>query len=200
MIKVAEQIIEKAQQILDGLYEGHFETGKDWYPETYENYYLYFSDPDYETRKLSILVFAAAIGNSRRGVAVILQSDRTIADTTAPEYEGNFRFAYSFEKYLNAFLEHKEAIKKEFPLLYKVILAELKLWHDEKSFFTIFSDVNKELLGRIIDVIKDIHVRNSDLNLDPMLKEEIKWPVSPPPPSIERVIGPDGKITYLRHP
>lgn len=181
-----ERVVRKAKQILEGLRDGHFETAKDWSPDTKEDYYLYFNDPDYETRKLAILVFAAAVGNSRRGVARIILSDKKIADSKTSGSEDKSRFAYSFEKYLNAFLDHKETIKKEFPLLYKVILAELKMWHDETSFFILFSDVDIELLERIIDVIKDVHVRNSDLNLDPMLKEEIKWPASPPPPSIEK--------------
>lgn len=176
---MAEQVIKKAKQILEGLRDGHFETAKDWSPDTKEDYYLYFNDPDYETRKLAILVFAAAVGNSRRGVARIILSDKKIADSKTSGFEDKSRFAYSFEKYLTAFLDNQEAIQKEFPLLHKVILAELKLWHDEKSFFIIFSDVEKELLEKIIGEIKDVHVRNSDLNLNPMLKEEIKWPASP---------------------
>lgn len=169
-----ERVVRKAKQILEGLRDGHFETAKDWSPDTKEDYFLYFNDPDDETRKLAILVFAATVGNSRRGVARILHSDKKIADSKTSGSEDKSRYAYSFEKYLNAFLNNKEAIKNEFPALYKVILAELKLWHEDTSFFILFSDVNKALLDQVVEEIKDVHVRNANLNLDPMLKE-IGW-------------------------
>lgn len=170
-----ERVGRKAKQILEGLRDGHFETAKDWSPDTKEDYYLYFNDPDYETRKLAILVFAAAVGNSRRGVARIILSDKKIVDSKTSGSEDKSRFAYSFEKYLNAFLNSKEAIKNEFPALYKVILAELKLWHDETPFFILFLDVDKALLNQVVEEIKDVHVRNSDLFLDPVL-DEVEWP------------------------
>ncbi|GKW46919.1 hypothetical protein [Planococcus sp. NCCP-2050] len=171
------QIVQKAIQILEGLEQGHFETAKDWSPSTKDDFYLYFSDSDYETRKMALLVFAAAVGNTRRGVARVMHSDNVIIESKTSVYNDKSSYAYSFENYLNAFLMNKESIETEFPLLYKVILAELKLWHDKESFYTRFADVDKTLLDKVVELIKDTHVHNSDLNLDPALAE-VQWPPS----------------------
>lgn len=54
--------IDKAKGILVGLEIG-FDTCKRWSAESYDDYYLYFSHPDYELRKYSLLIFCAGLGN-----------------------------------------------------------------------------------------------------------------------------------------
>ena len=126
---MTQSIVEKAKCILKGI-ESDFDLGFNWKDEYYDNYYRYFDHPDAEVRKWSLLIFAGALGNW------YLQS----ATIFSPGGEGwNEDKEYFFEEYVQAFLTHQEAIKKEFPLLYNDLVWVLLYLDKRKPFDAIFT-------------------------------------------------------------
>ncbi|AQQ52880.1 hypothetical protein [Planococcus lenghuensis] len=159
---MSASLIEKAKRLLEGLEVGHFETAKDWNSDDYEDYFLYFGDADPEVRKLSILVFASALGNTRRGVARVLQP------------RSHERFRYAFDDYAEAFLVHKEAISRDFPILYRTIVCEMKKWHEETPLSVAFIDVEPRLIDDLLALADEAVVDCAELTFKDLL-EEMKW-------------------------
>ncbi|WP_301109210.1 hypothetical protein [Sporosarcina sp.] len=126
---MSQTIVNKAKSILQGI-ESDFDLGFNWKDEYFDNYYRYFDDPDAEVRKWSLLIFAGGLGSWS------LQS----ANIFSPDGEGwNEDKEYIFEDYVQAFLTHREAIKKEFPLLYNYLVWVLLYLDKRKPFDSIFT-------------------------------------------------------------
>ena len=133
---MSKKIVEKAKSILKGI-EFDLELAFVWRKDNYDNYYQYFDHPDDEVRKYALLVFAGGLGNW------CLES----AHIFSPEKYDDFDKgkSYYFEDYIQSFLDHQEAIKQEFPLLYSRVVWYL-LWLDNKKpFDTIFTATDKQL-------------------------------------------------------
>lgn len=120
-----KKIVDKAKHILTGI-QFDFEIAFNWDSTYYERYYKYFSHPDGEIRKWSLLIFVGGLGNWRLESACIfslIEGEKT----------------YQFEDYVQSFLDNRVAIKQEFPRLYDTIVWYL-LWLDNrKPFDTIFT-------------------------------------------------------------
>ena len=107
-------IVEKAKRILDGIEIGFFDTAKRWDKDNYDDYYKYFTHPNFEVRKYALLIFGAGLGNWLIKSSFIFQP---ISCTNE---------VYNLEDYISAFIENREAIKQEFPNLYNSIASSLK--------------------------------------------------------------------------
>lgn len=117
--------VDKAKCILKGI-KFDLELAFDWNKDYYDNYYQYFSHPDREVRKWSLLVFVGALGNWHLGSACVFSL-----------IDGNK--TYQFEDYVQSFIDHRVAIKQEFPLLYNRLLWYLLKLDNRKPFDTIFT-------------------------------------------------------------
>jgi len=130
---MSKNIVDKAQRILKGI---QFDLGLafDWNKDFYDNYYQY-SHPDDEVRKWSLLIFAGGLDNWCLESARILRPiEEKITDADFDKDN-----VYHFEDYVQSFLDHRVAIKQEFPLLYSGLVWYL-LWLDNrKPFDTIFT-------------------------------------------------------------
>lgn len=120
-----KKIVDKAKNILKGI-QFDFEITFNWDQTYYEKYYKYFSHPDVEVRKWSLLIFVGGLGNWRLESACIfslIEEEKT----------------YQFEDYVQSFLDNRVAIKQEFPRLYDTIVWYLFWLDNRKPFETIFT-------------------------------------------------------------
>lgn len=136
-------IVVKAKRILDGIEVGYFDTSKDWSVENYADYYRYFSHPNNEVRKYSLLVFAAAVGNWWMKSAFVFHSHDDLKRNVHLQKHPDK--IYFIEDYVQAFLANKKSIEEEFPFLYKAILVDLIKLDNENHFENIFPSVNPQL-------------------------------------------------------
>lgn len=163
-----KKIVNRAKCILKGI-QFDLELAFDWNDDYYDNYFQYFSHPDDEVRKWSLLIFAGGLGNWRLGSARIFSL-----------IEG--KKTYQFEDYVRSFLDHRVSIKQEFPLLYNRLVWYL-LWLDNrKPFDTIFTSYfsyrsyicpKKKLFNELRQVLteSEIDARKFPNNLEDILKE-----------------------------
>lgn len=139
-----DRIIKNAREILKGIEIGFFDTAKPWNEENYEEYFRHFNDPNPEVRKYALLIFGAALGNWQMKSAFVFPR----ATDPDPQFRNmNERKIYRFENYIQAFLENKEAIQKEFPTLYKSIIINLILLDQEVPFENDFPGMNSKSLA-----------------------------------------------------
>jgi len=150
--------IDKAKGILIGLEIG-FDTCKRWSPESYDDYYLYFSHPNYELRKYSLLIFCAGLGNWHSDSATIFLAH----DDIDPDK------AYIFEDYVRSFLDHKEDIKVEFPFLYDAIVYFLHVLDAENKFQSLSRSTETPLFKELCDLLHHADARGYNFNA--LLKE-----------------------------
>ncbi|MEZ7173510.1 hypothetical protein [Sporosarcina sp. OR05] len=138
------EIVANAKQILKGV-QYDFELAFDWDEAYYEPYYKYFSHPDIEVRKYSLLIFVGGLGNWRLESGHIFKSTEEMNKINPDEKQ----YKYCFEDYIRSFLKYKESIKQEFPLLYSRILWYL-LWLDNRRpFDSIFTSVDSQLFAEL---------------------------------------------------
>lgn len=141
---MSKKIVDNAKQILKGV-QFDFEITFDWANSYYEPYYEYFSHPDVEIRKYALLIFVGGLGNWRLGSAHIFTpvEQRNPSDTFDKDK------VYHFEDYIRSFLQYRDSIKQEFPLLYSRIVWYL-LWLDnEKSLESIFTLMDRRLINEL---------------------------------------------------
>ncbi|SKA90285.1 hypothetical protein [Sporosarcina newyorkensis] len=120
---------------LEGIEIGYFETGQIFEKAAYFNY---FGDPDKETRRYAIAVFAVNLGNWYSG------SLFPFLDATS-----------DLEEFIKEFLEHHKQIEKDFPVLYEYIISFLISIEEENGGKYAFStfDIDKQLLKRLKEEI-----------------------------------------------
>lgn len=155
---MTKTLVDKAKSILEGIEFGFFDTAKKWDDDNYDEYYKYFSHPDYEVRKYSLLIFAAGLGNWYMKSAFIFRpiEERIKENGT---YTSKDRLYY-FENYVSSFIDNREAIRQEFPLLYKEIANYLLQLDNEKRFEYIFSSVDKQLFIVLRQVLSGLEVKH----------------------------------------
>ena len=151
-----KKIVDKAKRILYGVVFD-FDLAFDWYNENFDNYYQYFSHPDDEVRKYSLLIFAGGLGNWH------LESALPFRPIEQQVTDGDFDKdkVYHFEDYVKSFLEHRVAIKQEFPLLFNRIIWYLLRLDNRKPFDTVFTFADKQLLNKLRYVLNE---SGSDVN------------------------------------
>lgn len=138
---MTKTFVNKAKSILKGIEIG-YDTAKNWKNENYDDYYQYFSHPDLEVRKYSLLVFYAGLGNWISSSAFIFNP---IEKLESGKYLNlNQEKIYHFECYVKSFIDNREAIRQEFPILYNAIAGFLLRLDNEKRFEYIFSSVDKQ--------------------------------------------------------
>ena len=79
---------------------------------------------------------------------------------------------YYFEDYVRSFIDSKEAIKQEFPILYSRIVAFLIQLDNEKPFEYIFSSVDNQLFIVLRQMLTDpgLEVKHQ-YNFNDLLRE-----------------------------
>ncbi|MFX3673012.1 MAG: hypothetical protein ACE3JQ_01010 [Paenisporosarcina sp.] len=154
---MTKTIVDKAKSILVGLEIG-FDTAKKWSEENYDDYYLYFSNPDYDLRKHSLLIFCVGLGNWESESAFIF----------LPHDDIDKEKEYIFEDYVRAFLDNREAIKLEFPFLYKAIVHFLKVLDTKNQFVTISRATDTTLFKELNELLQ---TTTRGYNFEAVLKE-----------------------------
>ena len=174
---MSKKIVDKAKRILKGI-QFDLELAFDWDKDHYDNYYEYFAHPNDEVRKWSLLIFVGGLGNWRLESAHIFRPiEEKITDGDFEEDK-----VYHFEDYVQSFLNHRVAIKQEFPLLYSELIWYL-LWLDNrKPFDTIFTSYisypsyvcpNKQLFNKLRQVLTESGIDASKFpnNHEDIMKE-----------------------------
>ena len=147
---MSKTVVDKAKRILEGI-DFDLELAKNWSEDNYHNYYQYFSHQDLEVRKYSLLVFATALGNWHLESAQIFRSIKELKKY--PEF--NKDKVYHFEDYVQSFLDNKDAIKQDFPLLYNRLVWYLLRLNNKKRCEYIFRTVDKQLLIELRQVLTE---------------------------------------------
>jgi len=119
--------------------------------------------------KYALLIFAGGLGNWGLGSARIfrpIEEKETVGDFDKDR-------VYHFEDYVQSFIDHRVAIKQEFPLLYSGLLWYL-LWLDNKKpFDTIFTSADKQLFNELRQVLTEsgVDVSKFQNNHEDIIKE-----------------------------
>ncbi|MBT2572081.1 hypothetical protein [Planococcus sp. ISL-110] len=152
---------------MEGIEIGFFDTAKNWSIDNYANYYRYFSHSDRDIRKYSLLVFAAALGNWWMKSAFVFLTLGEIEEKQDFQSE-----LYLLEDYVQAFLKNKEAIQREFPLLYNSILVDLIHLDNEKCFENTFPAANKKIFSELRKTLKNSDIDEKyQYNFNDLLRE-----------------------------
>lgn len=119
---------------------------RDWSMDNYDEYYLYFNNPNKELRIASILVFLAAVYNweMRSGFPF-------------HQKQGDMKFKerdyFDLDLYLHSFLDNYDAIKEEIPAVHYIIMYNLKEIIRANVFMNYLdpsnADLEKKLLKRL---------------------------------------------------
>ena len=142
---MSKNVVDKAKRNLIGTEEGwywfDFDYNARWSKENFHEFYRYFSHHNVEVRKYSLLVFAAGLGNWAYDSSHIFAPIKELKKR--PDYDPDKE--YYFEEYVKSFLDNSESIKKEFPLLYQLIIKFLIQLDNRKRFEYVFREVDKQL-------------------------------------------------------
>lgn len=166
---MAKTLVDKAKSILEGIEIGFFDTAKNWDEDNYDEYFKYFSHSDIEVRKYSLLIFAAGLGNWFVGSSIIFHP--------IEEHKKEMRFQsskdniYNFEDYVRSFINNRETIKQEFPILYNLIVYYLFQLDNKKRFEYIFSSVDKQLFIELRQVLNYSRLDEHQINFNDLLRE-----------------------------
>lgn len=153
--RLANNIIEQAKQGLEGFAIGGYHTSGNYY-RFREDYYKYFGDLDFETRKYSIAAFTCMLGSWETGALQIFQPVKEWEEhkkrSSHPLDQKRF---YRFKDYLNALLEHREQIEKEFPYMFEDIIFFLIKIEQNKgiSYEEWFPEHNPNVFKRLREEI-----------------------------------------------
>jgi len=161
--------IEKAKKILRGIEEGNylFDMNGEWRYEYYDHYFKYFNHPDPELRKRSLLIFMSGLGVTWQG------SGTLFAPLKEREKDGYADRAdiYLFEDYIKSFLENRESIKNDYPLLYLELIRYIIKLDIKKRFEDSFVEVDKELFVELRKVLDEYADLDGFGNYNEILKE-----------------------------
>jgi len=149
--------IEKAKKVLQGIEEGdfHFDFNGRWEPDYHDEYFKYFNHPDPELRKRSLFIFMSGLGNTWMGSTSLFEPLKEREKSEYPIWTK----IYLFGDYIKSFLENRESIKKDYPLLYENLIRFLIKLDNLKRFEDSFVEIDKELfvkLRKVLDEYKDL--------------------------------------------
>ncbi len=154
-------LVDKAKKILEGIEIGFFDTAKNWDEDNYDEYYQYFSNPNFEVRKYSLLIFAAGLGNWLMGSSIIFHPNKN------QKYNSSKDRIYNVEDYVRSYIDHREAIKLEFPILNNVIINYLIQLKNTAQF----SLIEKQLYLDLREVLTDSGLEVHQYNFNDLLRE-----------------------------
>lgn len=78
---------------------------------------------------------------------------------------------YNFEDYVRSFINNRETIKQEFPILYNLIVYYLFQLDNKKRFEYIFSSVDKQLFIELRQVLNYSRLDEHQINFNDLLRE-----------------------------
>ena len=161
--------IEKAKKILRGIEEGNFsfDMHAQWRYDYYDEYFKYFNHPDSELRKRSLFIFMSGLGDTWLGSTLIFIP---LKEKEEYEYIDETK-VYLFEDYIKSFLENRESIKKDYPLLYENLIRYLIKIDNQKRFEDSFVEVDKELFVELRKVLDEYADLDEFGNYNEILKE-----------------------------
>ncbi|MER2009704.1 hypothetical protein [Psychrobacillus sp. BL-248-WT-3] len=150
--------IEKAKKVLRGIEEGDylFDMHAQWRVEYHDEYFKYFNHPDPELRKRSLLIFMSGLGETWQGSTLLFTPLKEKENDENPIWTK----IYLFEDYLKSFLENRESIKKDYPLLYEELIRFLIKLDIKKRFEDSYVEIDKEIfveLRKVLDEYKDLN-------------------------------------------
>ncbi|WP_339171602.1 hypothetical protein MKY51_10075 [Solibacillus sp. FSL R5-0691] len=148
---MAHHIIEQAKRGLKGFEIGYYHTSGCYGGEYEEEFYKYFADDDFETRKYSIVAFTCMLGTWETKFCQVFWSVKEWEENSSRHYPLNKSQFYYFEDYLHSFLEHHEQIEKEFPYMFEEIVHFLiKIEQDRGiSYEKWFPEIKPTVIHRI---------------------------------------------------
>ncbi|TQR27490.1 tetratricopeptide repeat protein [Lysinibacillus sphaericus] len=144
-----ESIVEKVMKRLNGVAIGYFDTGIGF---EYDNYYRYFNDDDFETRKCALAAFTVMLGtwHALSGFTFIPQHDRKYLGG----YDPNEPF-HELNNYIEAFVAHHQHIKRDFPVMFTYIIEFLISIEEERKvpYEKWFPELDAHLVQRLRDEV-----------------------------------------------
>ena len=146
---MTNNIIEQAKRGLKGFAIGYYQTSC-CYGEYLEEYYKYFTDEDFETRKYSIAAFTCMLGTWEARYCQVFQPIKEWEEHRDP-----LGLYYCFEDYLIALLEHHEQIENEFPYMFQdIVYCLINIERDRGiSYEEWFPEHNPNVFKRVRDEI-----------------------------------------------
>lgn len=171
---MANHIIEQAKRGLKGFEIGFYHTSG-CYGEYEEEFYKYFADEDFETRKYSITAFTCMLGTWETKFCQVFRPVKEWEENLNHRYPQNKRQFYYFEDYLQALLEHHEQIEKEFPYMFEEIVdCLIKIEQDRGiSYEEWFPEINPTIINRVRQeiLIPKKHLAEKNSPMKYLLKE-----------------------------
>lgn len=150
-----QSIVEKVSNGLKYVSIGGFHTCE---ASEYDDYYLYFNDPDFDTRKSALAEFTVMLGNwhSKCSFPFTPQHDRKYDGYFAPNEP-----SHELNNYVEAFVLHHEQIKQDFPIMFKYIVRFLLQIEEEYQipYELKFPEVEGELF---ITLRKEVLIPNQN--------------------------------------
>lgn len=166
---MANNIIEQAKRGLKGFAIGHFHASGH-YGRYQEEYFKYFGDPDFETRKYSIAAFTCMLGTWETGYCQVFQPVKEWEEHRDPLNQ-----YYCFEDYLNALLKYHDRIEKEFPYMFEdMVYGLIKIEQDKGiSYEEWFPEHNPNIFKRVKEeiLIPKKHLAEKHSPIKYLLKE-----------------------------
>lgn len=174
---MTNHIIEQALRGLEGFAIGFYHTSG-CYGEYEEEYYKYFADKDFKTRKYSIAAFTCMLGTwETRFCQVFIpvnEWEENRKRNDHPLILNQKRF-YHFEDYLHALLDHHEQIEKEFHYMFEEIVdCLIKIEQDRGiSYEEWFPELNLAVIKRVRQeiLIPKKHLAEKNSPMKYLLKE-----------------------------
>lgn len=143
--KPGDFIVAKVKKGLENVGLGYFDTGES---SGYEDYYLYFNDPDFETRKCALAEFTVMLGNwhSHCSFAFTPMHERKDIGNYVPDEP-----SYELNDYIEAFVAHHEQIEQDFPVMSEYIIRFLIEIEIERNlpYEEWFPEVDGQLFKRL---------------------------------------------------
>jgi len=144
-----KSIVEKVRLGLDNVGLGYFDTAES---SEYDEYYRYFNDPDFETRKCALAEFTVMLGNwhACSATAFTPQQNRKFGHLNGPNYQWN-----ELNPYIEAFVSHQKIIEQDFPVMNDTIiwfLIHIEI-ENKLRYERVFPEVDEVLFKRLREEI-----------------------------------------------
>lgn len=139
-------IVEKVKETIEGIEIGYFDTAK---PYIFDEYFKYFDDADYETRKHALFLFVCMLGNwYSKATFVFKPASERLKYGASTTY-------YDFERYLTALLQHYSKIERDFPYMFEFIVLYLILIEQQRgvSYEEWFPEIEATLFQELREKI-----------------------------------------------
>lgn len=150
-------IVEKVRETIEGIEIGYFDTAK---PYIFDEYFKYFDDVDFETRKHALFLFVCMLGNWYSKATFVFKPESERLKYGASTY-------YDFERYLTALLQHYSKIERDFPFMFEFIVVYLILIEQQKGVSyedwfpeidaTLFQELKEKIFIPNNRIVQEVH-------------------------------------------